>query len=170
MKTATPKVARLFEEVYTEGRKAWEAHLAKPGYKVHEIPEDASGEETFKMILEKYKGRVIFIDFWGTSCVPCVKAMKLMKPVKKEFEGQPISYVFITSQNASPLEIWQRMIPDIGGEHYRLTRKQNKYFTERFNITGVPFYLLVNKRGEVVYETVGFMGCEKMRELIKKEI
>ncbi|MEY8592172.1 TlpA disulfide reductase family protein [Butyricimonas hominis] len=170
MRTATPEIARLFEKVYSEGNKAWMAHLAKPGYAVREISEKASGEEAFEMILERYKGRVIFIDFWGTSCVPCVKAMKMMKPVKKEFEGQPISYVFITSQNASPLEIWQQMIPNIGGEHYRLTRKQNKYLTDRFNITGVPFYLLVNKKGEVVYETVGFMGCEKMRELIKKEI
>lgn len=165
MRTATPKTVRLFEMINTEGHKAWNAHIAKPGYKIREAPEVADSE-LFDVMMKEYRGKVVVIDFWGTACRPCVKAMKLMKPLKKELKGQPIVYVYITGTSSAPLELWQQMIPDIGGDHYRLERKQYKALNEKFNIQGVPFYLILDKEGKIVREDTGFMGCDKMKELL----
>lgn len=170
MRTAfNPDVVRSFEMAYAEGPELWKAHIYKPGYRIREIPKNMPGEQVFEEILSRYRGQVVFVDFWGTSCVPCVKAMKIMQPVKKEFKKKPVAYVFLTSES-SPEELWQQMIPNIGGDHYRLTKKQDRYLVKHFGITGVPYYILVGKDGKITYQTTGFMGCEKMRELLKKEL
>ena len=98
MRQATPEIVRLFELVYAGEREAWKRHLAKPGYRACEVPEVAD-EALFETLLKPYRGRVVLVDFWGTSCVPCVRAMKLMKPLKKEMASEPISYVYITSES-----------------------------------------------------------------------
>ena len=169
MRQATPETVRLFELVYAGEREAWKRHLAKPGYRACEVPEVAD-DALFEALLKPYRGRVVLVDFWGTSCVPCVRAMKLMKPLKKELASEPISYVYITSESAAPLETWQQMIPDIGGDHYRLSRKQNKYLNKQFQISGVPYYVLVDQAGEVVFRSTGFMGVDKLRKLFKQEL
>ena len=169
MRQATPTTVRLFELVYAGERESWKRHLAKPGYRACEVPEVAD-ETLFEALLKPYRGRVVLVDFWGTSCVPCVRAMKLMKPLKKELASEPISYVYITSESAAPLETWQQMIPDIGGDHYRLSRKQNKYLNKQFQISGVPYYVLVDQAGEVVFRSTGFMGVDKLRKLFKQEL
>ena len=75
MRTCSPKIADLCEEIYEEGNKAWKAHLAKPGYRICEVPA-AQDSSVLEKILEKYRGNVVFVDFWGTACVPCVHAIK----------------------------------------------------------------------------------------------
>ena len=42
------------------------------------------------------------------------------------------------------------MIPNIHGEHYRVSNDEWSYLTSKFNITGIPHYLIVNKKGEVI--------------------
>ena len=169
MRQATPETVRLFELVYAGEREAWKRHLAKPGYRACEVPEVAD-EALFDALLKPYRGRVVLVDFWGTACIPCVRAMKLMKPLKEELAGEPISYVYITGETAAPLETWQQMIPDIGGDHYRLSRKQSKYLNKQFHISAIPYYVLVDQAGEVVFQSTGFMGNDKLRALFKQEL
>ena len=169
MRGCSPKITALCEKIYTEENKAWKAHLAKPGYRICEVP-SVQDSSVLERILEKYRGRVVFVDFWGTACVPCVRAIKEMHPLKAEYKDKPVSFVFITSETAAPEEKWLQMIPDFGGDHYRLSRKQYKSLTKRFNIQFVPYYLLVDKQGNVVYQRTGFMGCPALKELLDKEI
>lgn len=169
VKDATPEGKELFQLMYTGGQEAWKKHLAKPGYRVCEYP-DVPEEEAFEALVKPYRGRVVLIDYWYTACVPCVKAMKQIKPLKEEFKNEPISYVYLTGEHASPLERWQYMIPDISGDHYRMPRKQDKYFMKQFEVAGAPYYILVDKQGKVVYESCGFMGVDKLRELLKQEL
>lgn len=169
VQTATPEGKELFGLMYAGGQEAWKKHLAKPGYRVGEIPQ-VSNEKLFEAMMKPYRGQVVLIDYWYTACVPCVKAMKQIKPLKEEFKDEPVTYVYLTGEHSSPLEKWQYMIPDISGDHYRLPRKQCKYLEEQFKISGAPYYILVDKYGKVVYESLGFMGVDKLRELLKQEL
>ena len=166
---ATPEGKRLFDAIYTGSQAAWKRHIAKPGYRIVDAPK-VEDEELFEALIEPYRGRVLLIDFWYTACVPCVKAMKLIKPLKEEFKDEPVSYLYLTGEHSSALEIWRQMIPDIGGDHCRLPRKQDKYLMKQFEIPGAPYYILVDKYGKVVYQGVGFMGVDKLREMLKQEL
>ncbi|MEG2332748.1 MAG: TlpA family protein disulfide reductase, partial [Bacteroides sp.] len=68
----------------------------------------------------------------------------------------------------SPLKIWENMIPDIHGEHFRVTDAQWKYLMSEFKISGVPTYIIVDRSGNISYKTTGFPGADTMKtELLK---
>lgn len=165
MKTASPKAVDLFEMVYEESQKAWEAHIAKPGYRICETP-DVPDSELFETMMKVYRGKVVVVDFWGTYCGPCIKAMKQIKPLKKELKDQPIAYVYIAGGKGEPTELWRQMIPDIGSDHFYLNQKSNKALIKQFNMSGQPFYVILDKKGNIVYTGSGFMGCDKMKKIL----
>ena len=109
-----------------------EANKKKKGYTVNESGE-VKDEDLFYSIISKFKGKVILVDFWATWCGPCKMAMKQMKPMKKDLEGKDIVYVFIAGEN-SPKETWDNMIPDIHGEHYRVTAAIKTYKIGRAHV------------------------------------
>lgn len=145
-----------------------EANKSKSGYTVVDLTGIAP-DKVFSTILERHKGKVIFLDFWATWCGPCVNAMELAKPAKAALKGKDIVYVYITS--SSPEKIWKNMIPDIPGEHYFLSKEQGKYLsTIDFQYNAIPSYAIIGRDGKTKHFQTGFMGAEKMKELLEKEL
>ena len=145
-----------------------DANKKKKGYTVNESGE-VKDEDLFYSIISKFKGKVILVDFWATWCGPCKMAMKQMKPMKKDLEGKDIVYVFIAGEN-SPKETWDNMIPDIHGEHYRVTAAQWKYLSKQFSIQGVPTYIIVDKEGAVIQKHTGFPGVDTVKKELMKAL
>lgn len=61
------------------------------------------------------------------------------------------------------------MIPDIKGEHYRVEQDEWNHFASKFNISGIPHYLLIDKNGTVVNEKVYFASSnEQLRTMFNE--
>jgi thiol-disulfide isomerase/thioredoxin len=107
----------------------------------------------FEELIKPYKGKVIYVDFWGTWCGPCKENMKYVKDVKTELKDQDV--VFMYFANNSPETSWKNVIKemDLTGEnviHYRLPDNQEKLIEQLFSVNKYPTYLLINKGGKVV--------------------
>ena len=131
-----------------------EALKAKSGYSINETPK-TTGDKLFETIIQKYKGKVVFVDFWATWCSPCRSGIEQIKPIKEEYKNKDIVFVYITDES-SPIDTWNLLIPDIKGEHYRVNNDEWNYLKAKFNISGIPHYALVNKTGEVVKNNFHF--------------
>ena len=125
-----------------------EANRSKTGYVKREVPEHA-GNSLFSTIMNQYKGKTVLVDCWGTTCAPCLKIIRELRPVKDSLAGNGIVYVYLTSEKLSPRDAWENAIPDISGEHYRLSQAQWKLLFEDSEIKTYPTYLLVDKTGNV---------------------
>lgn len=123
------------------------ANKLKTGYSVNLTP-NVDADRLFEAMMEKYKGKVVFIDFWATWCGPCRSANERIKPLKEELEGKDIVFVYITGPS-SPEGTWNNMIPDINGEHYRVNEDEWSNLSNKFNVRGIPHYVLVDKMGAV---------------------
>ena len=107
----------------------------------------------FEELIQPYKGKVIYVDFWGTWCGPCKENMKHVGALKQKLKGQNV--VFMYFANRSPEESWKNIIKemDLTGEnvvHYRLPEEQEAIIERMFSVNKFPTYLLINKEGKVV--------------------
>lgn len=103
-----------------------------------------------KTILEKYKGKVVYLDVWATWCVPCLSGMANSKKLRNQFIGKDVVFLYLCI--SSPTESsWQNLIAghNIEGEHYFLNNAQSAEVGREFNISYIPRYLIVDKEGKV---------------------
>lgn len=148
--------------------KQIEINKKKTGFTINETGE-VSNEDLFPSIISKFRGHTLLVDFWATWCGPCRSANKQILPMKKELKDKDIIYLYITGET-SPLGTWKNMIPDIHGEHFRVTDEQWSYLREKFNIRGVPTYFVVDKEGNITYKQTGFPGVDAMKEQLMKAL
>ncbi|MDL2291673.1 TlpA family protein disulfide reductase [Bacteroides sp. OttesenSCG-928-F21] len=138
------------------------------GYTIHETP-TGEGDQLFADIVRPFEGKVVLIDFWATWCGPCRAAMKQFEPAKEELKAKGVVFVYLTDES-SPMNTWQNMITDIAGEHYRMTSSQFAELKKKFGVRGVPSYLILSKKGEQVYFSVGFEGTNKLTRILNDEL
>ncbi len=166
----SPVIQEALTQMNNKVKQTIEENKKKSGYTVNRVNiADIPAEELFNAITTPYRGKVVFVDFWATWCGPCKAAMRASEPVKKDFAGKDIVFLYLAGEN-SPKGTWEQMIPDIKGEHYRMTDAQWTYICNKFGVQGVPSYMIIAKDGTPTHFQVGFMGAEKMKEMLNKEL
>jgi len=110
------------------------------------IPESS----ILKSIVERYKGTVIYIDFWAPWCGPCLREFPYSKKLQEHFEGKEITFLYLGNQSSE--DIWRSSIANnqLSGEHILLTDTQFAHLSKLFKITGIPHYVLIDRDGKVV--------------------
>jgi thiol-disulfide isomerase/thioredoxin len=142
-------------------KKAIETSKLQTGYVSNDTPKVAL-DSVFDNIVNKYKGKAIFVDFWATWCGPCLQGMEDMKSIKSDLQGQNVVFVYITNPT-SPETTYNVMIPDIKGEHYRITADEYNVISERFKINGIPHYTIIDTKGKVVSNGAHGVNTEQLK-------
>ncbi len=143
------------------------ATAASPEDVKRETPKYDNVENVVEAIVAKYPGKTVFVDFWATWCVPCINAMKAMEPLKPWMEENGIVKVYLSAHNSDAAQ-WESMIGDIGGEHYWLNEEEWKTVCNKFEIRGIPYYHIYNKKGERSFRQSGYPGNDTMKAEFEK--
>lgn len=135
------------------------------GYVVNTISEEA-GDRAFEEIIDRYKGKILFIDFWATWCAPCLQAIKEIAHIKAELK-EDVVFLYITN-DSSPITAYNVMTPTIEGEHYRLTPQEYAVIAKRFNIVGIPHYVIADRKGQILEDNFRWSHAQELkRKLIQ---
>lgn len=105
---------------------------------------------SFKNIIKKYKGKVIYLDFWASWCRPCKNEMPHSLRMQKHFEGKDVVFVYMSSDRDA--KAWKNSVTQlmITGENYLVNAKVWQEYNGLFNVTYIPRYILIDKKGMVV--------------------
>jgi thiol-disulfide isomerase/thioredoxin len=126
-------------------------------------------EKYFDGLIKKYRGKVVYVDFWATWCAPCKDGIARIKPLKEELAKEDVVFVYITNPT-SPENDYKKAIPDIKGEHFKVSADDWNLLTSKFNIYGIPHYALVDKTGRIVNPHLNHLENEPLKKLLLEQV
>ena len=159
---ADGQVDNVKTEVATEAQSAEGAGNIEHKAVLKTVDKALGGMEAYDQIMKSYEGKVVVLDFWATWCPPCRAAMLEVDKIKPALMDKGVCFVYITGET-SPQKDFDKMMPNIHGDHYRLTNAQWGEICKTLNIPGIPAYAVVGKDGSMEYNSLsrgGFPGNE----------
>jgi len=143
------KLKTIVANQYERLEKALNAPMPK-GAKLHIMKENDG--LTFDKLVQKYKGKVIYIDFWASWCKPCLMEMPSMARLKQTYKQDDVVFLHLSSD--SKKSKWKRNIRkhQITGEHYLMSKNFHQNASKALILTSLPRHVLIDKAGNIVAE------------------
>ena len=138
-----------FYDAYDKATDPEQAHvITSDAIELMDFPD--SMKTVLPAILEKHRGKVVLIDFWGTWCAPCLDELPHYAPLMEKFDPSEVVFVFFAA--GSPLNRWKQLIDyyKVPGVHLRLNQGQLLVLDELFDIRGYPTHVLIDREGAIV--------------------
>lgn len=111
--------------------------------------EDLSGK---RVSLKDLRGKVVFLNFWATWCLPCREEMPMMERLYRELKGEGLEVVAVNIKK-SKREV-QKFFDELGLTFTALLDKDAEVAQE-YGAWAIPLTYLVNQKGEFVGKVMG---------------
>ena len=101
--------------------------------------------------LSDFKGKVVYIDVWASWCHFCRKAIPDVKRIHRLFKREK-DIVFLNVSIDEKEQGWRFVISKnkLGGTHVITKQGFRSKIIKDYNIKGIPYYLLIDKEGNLV--------------------
>lgn len=100
--------------------------------------------------LSKYRGKVLYLDFWASWCGPCRAEMPNAARLKDSLKGKDVAFIYLGYNDNEQNWMQARNQLKIEGEHYLVDKALEKEVKELFEISGIPHYVIIDKDGTIV--------------------
>lgn len=108
--------------------------------------------EVLAKIVEPYDGEVVYVDVWAFWCGPCRSGILNMKDLVKQYSEKPFKVVYVAEDTGkAQCERWLNE-NEIEGERVYVSTDAYARLSSDFNISGIPFGILIAKDGRIVDE------------------
>jgi len=111
--------------------------------------------------LSDFSGKVIYVNFWTTSCSPCLASIPEKNLLVEEFSDQPFELLNICLY--SKPELWSSIIEDrdFAGTHLICKGNWSSRLRDQYLIQAFPQYALIDSEGKIITNK-----CEKPEDIV----
>ena len=103
-----------------------------------------------KVSLSNYKGKIVFLDFWGTWCSPCIAELPINNELRKRFIGRDAVFIYISVGDSE--EKWHQAI-----DKYNLKssagiqlHSPDNIVASSYQVYAYPTHILINRNGSII--------------------
>lgn len=145
-----------------EAEQLFEKIHPKEKVKSYQLPE-GKATDIFRNIIKNHPGKVLFVDFWATTCGPCRGGIEATAGLREKYKDHPeFQFIYITGQKDSPAGAYKQYVEkNLKGEaSYYVTETEFNYLRQLFSFNGIPHYELIEKDGSISKENISTYNIE----------
>ena len=117
---------------------------------------DSSGN---MISLSDFKGNVVYIDFWGTWCAPCIKSIPMNLELSEKYQNDDVVFLYVALEyDEKDIQRWRKFIREkrfLGGKkfdgvHLVAEEQFHNKVLKPYKISYAPRYFLIDQDGKIV--------------------
>lgn len=108
--------------------------------------------------IASFKGKVLYIDFWASWCIPCIKSFPFMNEISKNYPDNQFQVIAINmDENKADAEVFLQNYP----ANFTIFTNPGNKLAKTLQLPGLPMAFIVNAQGEIVAKHAGFNNRKK---------
>lgn len=103
--------------------------------------------------LDDFRGKVVFLDFWATWCPPCRASLPAVEKLSEEYAGKNFQVIGMNldeDPEAVAAYVAKHKTP------YPVLQVGNSDVADRYGVSGIPHFVLIDAQGRRVDQWSGF--------------
>lgn len=104
--------------------------------------------------LQDLRGKLLFIDIWGTWCVPCIEEIPYLKALyEKNKDNDKVLIMSIACDKQKDRQRWLNSLvkhKDMTWTQYQVTDEGNKILDSTYYVVGIPRFMVIAPDGKIV--------------------
>ena len=128
---------------------------------------DVDGKE---VSLSDFKGKVVLVDVWATWCGPCKREIPHLIQLEKEMKGRDLVVLGVSVDEAKNKQKWLDFIKEKGLGGVQVLADGWSKITKDYKITGIPRFMVFDKKGNVVSVDAPRPSDPALRKLLEEEL
>lgn len=141
-------------------------------YSAKNIPDvSLTGMDGKPVSLKDFEGKILFIDFWGSWCKPCMEEMPYSVKLHDELDSNKITFIYINNPTDS-YEKWVATVKKLGlkGINLKADTETQKKLTDFYVFTNYPFYVVHDPTGKPINVEGGIRPSTNAKQILNSLI
>ena len=111
-------------------------------------------EDGSMMVLDRYRGKVILLNFWATWCPPCIRELPALDNLQSILGGRDFTVLALSIDEAD-IEVPVSFVRGLGLKNLDVYLDFTGTTAKAFPLYGLPITYLIDRRGLVIGYIVG---------------
>ena len=102
--------------------------------------------------MHNYRGKVIFLNFWATWCMPCVAELPSIEKLYQQFKDEDIEFLLISREDPEKVKSYKQR------KNYTLPfliENETSQINKMYDSPGIPATFIINKKGDIIKASAG---------------
>ncbi|WP_444997666.1 TlpA family protein disulfide reductase [Aliikangiella sp. IMCC44359] len=108
--------------------------------------------------LSQYEGKVVYLDFWASWCIPCRKSFPWMNQMQKKYGQDKLAIIAVNLDKKH--ELAQDFLKKYPAE-FEVLYDQAGVLAKKYQIPGMPSSIIFDHNGKVVSAHSGFFSKKR---------
>ncbi|MGQ0737878.1 MAG: TlpA family protein disulfide reductase [Bacteroidota bacterium] len=112
---------------------------------------------------DNLKGKIVVINFWFTTCKPCILEIPHLNKLVEENKNNPVVFIAPAPENEAQIKKFLGKYPF----NYHIISSSLDYITS-MNVENFPTHLVIDKKGIIRQVCIGY--ADNIKEKLQAEI